>query len=83
MTKQEFSAVVANAVADGWVVNTQTETTASLSRKPKFSWGFFILWFILFFIVGGIVYWIYWTAKKPDSMFVELTADGSVRTTHS
>ncbi|MGI9666397.1 MAG: hypothetical protein ACR2N2_04740 [Acidimicrobiia bacterium] len=72
---------IAKAVSAGWEVTTQTDTSASLTRKQNFSWGFFVLWFILFFIIGGIIYWIYWMAKKPESMFIEMTPSGEIRVT--
>ena len=46
---QDLNAAVAQAVADGWTVTSQTESTATLILKPKFKWGWFILWSILFF----------------------------------
>lgn len=80
---QDFNAAVAQAVADGWTVTSQTESTASLTRKPKFKWGWFILWFILFFIIGGLIYWTYWTSKGVDTLFIELTDSGKLRFTRS
>ena len=74
---------IARAVASGWVVTSQTESSATLVRRKNFSWGWFILWFVLFFIVGGIIYWIYWTTRGEESMLIQVDADGGVNVTTS
>ena len=83
MSDGPYQHEIARAVASGWVVTSQTESSATLVRKKDFSWGWFILWFVLFFIVGGIIYWIYWMTRKEESMVIQLDADGGVNVTTS
>jgi uncharacterized membrane protein len=73
---------IAKAVRDGWQVTTQTTTTATLARKKKFSWIWFILWLLLA-LVGGLVYLIYYATKKDDSMMIQVGPTGKVTRTKS
>lgn len=80
--QQVLQREVANAVKQGWQVTTQTTTSATLSRKKKFSWIWFILWLLLAF-VGGVVYLIYYATKKDESMMIQVGPTGKVTTTKS
>lgn len=81
MSQQNYTNAIARSVSDGWTLTTQTDTTASLTKRQKFSWGWFILWFILG-ILPSVGYVIYWAARPPQQLFIELTASGEVRTTN-
>ena len=73
---------IAYYVAQGWTVANQTETTANLVKKKKFSifWG--IVWFLLA-LVPFLIYLIYYLAKQDQSAFITIDEYGSVQTTRS
>ena len=73
---------IVKAVKDGWQVTTQTATSATLTRKKKFSWIWFILWLLLA-IVPALVYLLYYATKKDKSMVIQVGPTGNVKRTKS
>ena len=73
---------LAEAVRDGWQVTTQTTTSATLTRKKKFSWIWFIIWLLLA-VVGGLFYLIYYATKKGESMMIQVGPTGKITRTRS
>lgn len=44
----------------GWRLDTQTDTTASLSTRGPFSWWIFLFMFLLFLGIGAFIYVMWW-----------------------
>jgi uncharacterized membrane protein len=80
--QQVLQREIAKAVKDGWQVTTQTTTSATLTRKKKFSWIWFIIWLLLA-LVGGLVYLVYYATKKDESMMIQVGPTGKVTQTRS
>ena len=56
-----LSARVRNLINLGWVLKSQTETTAALQIRRPFNWQFFTLMLLLFPGFGGMLYAAFWS----------------------
>lgn len=58
---------IAPYIAQDWevIADYPQERRVELSRQKKFSVGWFILG-LIFYIVPGIIYWIYWLSNKQQ-----------------
>jgi hypothetical protein len=71
---------IARYVGHGWVVVNETETSANLVRKKRFSFWWALLWF-LFLIVGLIVYIFYYLSKDDETLYIDVDSSGKVSRT--
>ena len=58
------SSRVAELVDLGWEPRTGTETTASLSTQGPFNWWLFVFVIILFPLIRGLLYLVFWLATS-------------------
>ena len=69
---------IAAYVKRGYHLTARTPTTAQLIKPKKFSFLWALLWFCAFGI-GLLVYLFYYAAKRDDSIYLEVTATGSLK----
>jgi len=69
---------IARYVGRGFEVTSQTETSASLVKRKRFSFLAFIL-LLLLFALPGLLYVAWYAAKKDQTVFLYLEDDGRVR----
>ena len=72
------SSRVAELVDLGWEPRTGTETMASLSTQGPFNWWLFVFIIILFPLIGGLLYLVFWLATSRVTVFV-YQDEGSVK----
>ncbi len=75
--KEILTQQVARYVRQGWIVESETDTTANLSKKKKFSFWWAFIWFLLLF-VGLIVYIFYYLAKDDETMYISIGQTGDI-----
>jgi len=68
---------IAGYVKRGFVVQSQTDTTAQLIKRKKFSFLWALLWFLLAG-VGLVVYLIWYAAKRDQSVYLSVDEAGRV-----
>ena len=68
---------IAAYVKRGFVVQSQTDTTAQLVKRKKFSFLWALLWFLLAG-VGLVVYLIWYAAKRDQSVYLSVDEVGRV-----
>ena len=54
----------------GWEPQTMTETTATLTNRRPFEWWIFILAVFLLPVMGGVLYFIFWSATSRATVFL-------------
>lgn len=64
-------------VRGGFMVVSQTDSTAQLRKPKQFSCLWAAIWF-LFFGVGIVVYLIYYASKQDELVFIEVNESGQV-----
>lgn len=69
---------IASYVKNGFIVVSQTDTTAQLIKHKKFSFLWAVLWFLVFGI-GLIVYLIWYAAKRDTTVYVTVDESGKVQ----
>ena len=75
-----LDSIVARYVRRGYRVVSRTPTTAQLVKPKNFSCLWATLW-LLVLVVGLLVYIFYYMSKKDDTIYLEVDAYGTVRTT--
>lgn len=59
----------------GWVPQTTTETTASLTGRRPFNWWLFLLVIVFFPLFGGILYLLFWLLISSATVFLHHEED--------
>jgi len=68
---------IAHFTAQGFRIVSKSEASAQLMRPKQFSWLAAILSFLLLGI-GFVIYLVYYLGQKDETIFVEVTPDGTV-----
>ena len=76
--KAVLQAEVIKYVRQGFIVVSQTDTTAQLVKHKKFSLFWAVIWFLLA-IVPLILYILYYMAKKDEQVFLVVDENGKVK----
>lgn len=71
-----LDAKISQFVRKGYIVQSQSETSAQLVKPKKFSFLWALVWFC-FFGVGLLVYLLYYAAKRDPSVYI--TTEESAR----
>ena len=74
-----LSARVRDLINLGWVLKSQTETTAALQIRRPFNWQFFALMLLLFPGFGGMLYAAFWSLTPQAQLFLSMEG-GAVMT---
>ena len=69
---------IARYVSRGYEVTTQTDDSAALVKRKRFSFLAFIVLFVLG-VIPGIIYVAWYAAKKDDTIYLHLDDSGSVQ----
>ncbi len=72
--QREISAYVRR----GFIVQSQTDTTAQLIKRKKFSLLWAIIWFLLA-VFPFVIYLIWYAAKRDESAYLTVDETGRVR----
>jgi hypothetical protein len=73
-----LQAEIARYIRQGYRVISQTDTTAQLVKPKRFSWFWFVM--NVLWIFGWLLYLIYFAAKRDQQVYIEVDANGRVRT---
>ena len=73
----ELVTSIGELVDMGWNVKSQTENTAILETRRPINWWLFLLFFILFFFVGALIYLIVWSLTAKANVFLA-AKDGEI-----
>lgn len=65
-------------VGQGYQVISQTETSAQLVKRKRFSVMWALLW-TLVVLVGFFVYLLYYLVKKDQGVYLSVKADGTIQ----
>ena len=68
---------IARYVGDGFHVVSQTDTTAQLVKPKSFSCLLAVLGLLLF-VLGLVIYLIYFASRKDKTVYLEVDANGKV-----
>jgi len=64
---------------EGWILLSKVDGVAQLKKPKKFSWGWFIFWLLIsFIIIGGLalIYVIYYAVKKEEIIVLSTDEQG-------
>jgi len=70
---------VSEYVNKGFLVISQTDTTAQLVKHKKFSFLWATLWFLVFG-VGFLIYVFWYWSRKDQGVYLEVTSNGQIIT---
>jgi len=73
---------ISNYVNKGFLVISQTETTAQLIKQKKFSFLWATVWFLVFGI-GFLIYVFWYWSRKDQGVYLEVTDTGQIITRKS
>ena len=59
----------------GWMVTSQTESTAALETRGPFSWLIFLFCLLFFFGLGGMLYIAWWLIFDNHHVFARAEGD--------
>jgi hypothetical protein len=65
-------------VGDGYMVVSETETSAQLLKKKQFAVGWAIFWFLMLGF-GLLLYIIYYLSKKDSTVYLMVAGDGTIQ----
>lgn len=68
---------IADYVSRGFLVISQTDTTAQLRRPKTFSLLWSVFWLIFGLGIGFIIYLLYYAAKKDETVYIEVGRTGN------
>jgi len=72
----ELAASTGELINMGWGLKSQTETTALLETRRPINWWAFLIFLILFFVVGALVYLIVWSLTARALVFLAVENGG-------
>ena len=74
---KELSARVSELVNMGWVLQSQTDTTATLTTRRPINWWLFMFFLVFLFLLGALIYLIIWYTTSRAQIFLSVE-DGKV-----
>ncbi len=68
----------------GWELKSHTDSTAAFETRSPFNWWAFLLWMLLLFGFGAMLYLMYYLLKPKSQLFLvekdgEITTSGDMR----
>ncbi len=73
--KTELGERVAELVELGWDPQAVTESSAALHTRGPFNWWLFLLVLVVFPVVGGVLYLVFWMATSRVTLFLRQEGD--------
>jgi beta-lactamase regulating signal transducer with metallopeptidase domain len=79
-----LTARIAELTDMGWELKSHTESTAALQTRAPFNWWAFLLWMLLLWGFGMLLYTLYYLLKPKSQLFLvdkdgEITTSGDLR----
>ncbi len=79
-----LTARIAELTDMGWELKSHTESTAALQTRAPFNWWAFLLWMLLLWGFGMLLYTMYYLLKPKSQLFLvdkdgEITTSGDLR----
>lgn len=63
----------------GYIVVSQTDTTAQLVKRKRFSFFWALFWLILGIGVGLVIYIFWYASRKDQTVYLTVNEDGKVK----